>query len=215
MQSQFIEVVKKFLINLGYPADCLIRPVSGATQEQSQDEYLPDILVVDGQSRDVLAIVVLAESCSASQVESVGRLLQGYANANSMAVEQFIIALSKASAKNKSPIDFYSLEHQLQSFEKIDFTEFPAYPDLLVNHHLSRAKSCRSVAEKARQSLINYAVVFATLFIFIVIGDIYLDRVLDMSYLNVQRSVLIAAAALILLIPQLFPKSCDSQSSDD
>ncbi len=197
---QLSDLTKKFLLNLGYPATSIVRPIRSGKQ-QEREGVLPDFLVVDTDSKKVLCLIAISESLFDDDIELVGKQLEEYSKAHYSSVEQYIIGLNREGKIPGEQVVFFGFDSLAQEFLRIPVDEFPEYLDLLVSHHTRISKKSHNNSIRLQKSLVIYFSLLALVFLGLVIGDVYVERVLDMSYLNLQRTILLVAAASSFIIP--------------
>ncbi|MCB1757534.1 MAG: hypothetical protein KDJ38_18580 [Gammaproteobacteria bacterium] len=205
---QFVDLVFKFLKNLGYPEGALLKTSIAIEDDEEADEALESgLLVLSPNGDQVIAAMLLAPHRDSSLLAEQAAGLARYCASLNTEVAQFMIALDTDVDDPNLKIAFYECEEG-GSFAQIPLEDFPEYSDLVLEHTLHR-EHAKTLCEANRQkSLRSFAYLVALVFILVAVGDVYVERMLEVSYLNAQRALLLIAAAVFLFLPRFFRNDC-------
>ncbi len=200
---QFTDLARKFLINLEYPERAIVRPVADNQSDVPEVDIFPEFLIVDNKGEHILCAIALSVSVEDDDLKQQADALRNYCAPLTGTVEMYIIARDIKALTPSEQVNFFALQGDTEDLNRIQASGFPDYKDLLLKYHLSKQLKQKQLQSQARKSLYGLAYFFAIIFTIVAVGDVYVDRILGLSYLNLQRTVLLLAAALFLFLPRL------------
>lgn len=208
---QFTDLILKFLDRLGYSAEStILTTVTTASTNEDDDDYgyaSTAVLVLGKTEERVIGIFLLADERDRRSTAAKSTELHHYANKFDSTVGQYIISHASGDRSMQESIEFYNCEPNGQ-VSKIDINDFPSYSEMWLSNTLGASKR-RAVCENQRNNtLVAYAYFFALIFLALALGDIVVEKMLDMSYLNTQRTLLLIVSVLLLFVPGIVKKNC-------
>lgn len=206
---QFTDLILTFLDRLGYTEQSMILTTFTDVSSDDADDYdrqCSAVLVLGKDEERVIGIFLLADESDRRSTVRKSAALQSYAKKFNQDVVRYIISHASQAEPAKAPIEFYKCESNGESLQ-IDISDFPSYSEMWVLNSVG-ADSRRAANDGRRTTVLTtYAYFFAFIFLVLAIGDIFVEKMLDMSYLNTQRTLLIVVSVLLLFVPALVKKN--------
>ncbi len=203
----FTELVLQFLHRLGYEKNALlVTSVPRSEPDETAPASVPCILSLEPNSERVMAAFLLSADREKWNLSDNAIALSDYCQQFEPEIPRYIIVLNHQASNPRDQISFYLCD-DTDSVNWIDIEEFPEYRDLLLNYTLNTARIRNREDVRKQNSFKGFAYFMALLFILLAVADIYVDNILDVSYLNVQRVLLLIAAVMCLFLPRLFHRS--------
>lgn len=198
---QLNDVALRFLHKLGYPAESIIATAIDAGNDE-QRRLANVFLVMDRAGEQVVGAVLVAGTSDSDELAKQASALSAYCDRFEESIGEYLIAADPAVAGRTHEIGFYEFDGD-DGFVQINVDAFPTYNDLLLKYKLERGEDKRLGEQRRRRSVATFAWLAALVFIIVAAADIYLETTLGLSYLNLQRVILLVAAATFLFLPLL------------
>lgn len=202
---QFTDLILKFLDRLGYSEQSVILTTVTEESSEDSDSYENEsaaVLVLGKNEERVIGVFLLADEADRRSTVSKSSDLQSYAKKFDRDVGRYIISHATQAESNQVPIEFYKCELNGQC-SQIDISDFPSYSEMWVLNSQGASKRKSVSKDKRNSQLISYAYFFSVIFLILAVGDIFVEKLLDVSYLNTQRALLIVVSVLLLFVPGL------------
>ncbi len=202
----FTDIIFIFLERLGYSEQSMIVT---AVSETSSDEYGYEstaVLVLGRNGERVIGVFMLSDHDDRGSVATKAAALQKYCQQFGNDTGQYIISHALEAEDMVDAIEFYKCELDGQS-SRIDINDFPSYSEMWLMNSLGVRNRKTRHENKRRGALAAYAYFFALIFLVLAVGDIFVEQILDTSYLNTQRALLLVVSVLLLFVPGFLRKS--------
>lgn len=196
---QLNDIALRFLNKLGYPSESII--ATAIEVEEGKERRQANVfLILDRQADAVLGAVLVSATSDTEKLAAEASALSNYSDRFEREIGEYLIAADVDSQSKE--IGFYEFDGD-DGFVQINVDAFPSYSDLLLKYKLERGEEQRLIERRRRRSVATFAWIAALVFVLVAAADIYLEQELGLNYLNLQRVILLVAAATFLFLPLL------------
>ena len=196
---QLNDIALRFLNKLGYPSESII--ATAIEVEEGKERRQANVfLILDRQADAVLGAVLVSATSDTEKLAAEASALSNYSDRFEHEIGEYLIAADVES--QSKDIGFYEFDGD-DGFVQINVDAFPSYSDLLLKYKLERGEEKRLIERRRRRSVATFAWIAALVFVLVAAADIYLEQELGLNYLNLQRVILLVAAATFLFLPLL------------
>ena len=196
---QLNDIALRFLNKLGYPSESII--ATAIEVEEGKERRQANVfLILDRQADAVLGAVLVSATSDTEKLAAEASALSNYSDRFEREIGEYLIAADVDSQSKE--IGFYEFDGE-DGFVQINVDAFPSYSDLLLKYKLERGEEQRLIERRRRRSVATFAWIAALVFVLVAAADIYLEQELGLNYLNLQRVILLVAAATFLFLPLL------------
>ena len=196
---QLNDIALRFLNKLGYPSESII--ATAIEVEEGKERRQANVfLILDRQADAVLGAVLVSATSDTEKLAAEASALSNYSDRFEHEIGEYLIAADVES--QSKDIGFYEFDGD-DGFVQINVDAFPSYSDLLLKYKLERGEEKRLIERRRRRSVATFAWIAALVFVLVAAADIYLEQELGLHYLNLQRVILLVAAATFLFLPLL------------
>ena len=208
---QFTDIILKFLERLGYSEKSVILTTINDSLSTGDYEAREStaVLVLGRNDERVIGVFMLADESDRRSTVVQSAALQKYSKKFDRSVELYLVSHTSGTESLEGSIEFYRCERNGQS-SQIDINDFPSYSEMWLMNTLETDSEQKDCENKRNTMLVSYAYFFSLVFLVLAVGDIFVEKMLDMSYLNTQRALLLVVSVLLLFVPSFAKKHCRS-----